>query len=93
MFLCREHEDHDPPPPPHCGHRAGHRQVCLPEHAVRPERSQPVAVAVAVVAAGSSVMTLDEGNPPETLQTGSGGNQGLTRALRPRTGLLQSKGS
>lgn len=40
------------------------------EHVAGVECSQPVAVRVGVVVAGSSAMTLDEGNLPEVFQTG-----------------------
>lgn len=60
----------------------------VPEHVVGVERSKPVAVGVGVVVAGSSAVTLDEGNLPEVFQTGSGRGQQLTRALRPHTCFL-----
>lgn len=37
----------------------------VPEHVTGVERSQPIAVRVGVVVAGSSAVTLDEGNLPE----------------------------
>lgn len=43
----------------------------VPEHVAGVESSQPVAVGVGIVVAGSSAMTLDEGNLPEVFQTGS----------------------
>lgn len=59
-----------------------------PEHMGRVECSQPVAIGVSIVVAGSSAMALDEGYLPEVLKAGTRRGQGLARALRPHPSLL-----
>lgn len=56
---------------------APHRLMDPPEHVGRVECSQPVAVGVSIVVAGSSAMALNEGNLPEVFQTGTRRGQWL----------------
>lgn len=64
------------------------RVTDTPEHLSRVECSQPVAVGVCIVVAGSSAMALDEGNLPKVLQAGTRRGQWLARALRPHPSFL-----
>lgn len=59
-----------------------------PEHVGRVECSQPVAVGVGIIVAGSSAMALDEGNLPEVLQAGTRRGQRLAWTLCPYPCLL-----
>ena len=52
------------------------------------DSGQPEAVCVAIVVAGPSAVTLDEGRAPELLETGARRGQSLTRALSTCTGVL-----
>lgn len=50
--------------------------------------SEPEAVGVGVIVAGSSTVTLDEWSATEFLQTGTGRSQSLARTLSTSTGVL-----
>lgn len=53
--------------------------------------SEPEAVGVGVIVAGSSTVTLDEWSATEFLQTGTGRSQSLARTLSTSTGVLHKR--
>lgn len=53
--------------------------------------SEPEAVGVGVIVAGSSAVTLDEWSAAEFLQTGTGRSQSLARTLSTSTGVLHKR--